>query len=269
MSKTLKLLCILAHPDDESLGLGGTLAKYQAEGVDTYLLTATRGQAGWFGPVEDHPGTEALGDIRAAELEAASQVLNIQETILFDYMDGQLDQADEAQVIGQIVSHIRRIRPDVVATFDPFGIYGHPDHIAISQLTTAAVAAANDVHYKDDREQQPHAVKKLYYRIGTQAELDVYQSAFGDLVMHVNGQKRRASGWPDWAVTTCLDTSEYWSQVWQAVSCHQTQLPGYQALQKLPPTQHQALWGQQSFYRVFSLVNGNKLPETDLFAGLR
>ena len=60
MSKQLKLMCILAHPDDESLGTGGILAKYAAEGVETYLVTATRGQRGWFGPEEDYPGPESL-----------------------------------------------------------------------------------------------------------------------------------------------------------------------------------------------------------------
>jgi LmbE family N-acetylglucosaminyl deacetylase len=62
-SMPLRLLCILAHPDDESLGLGGILAKYGAEGVETYLVTATRGEQGWFGPPEDNPGPTALGDL--------------------------------------------------------------------------------------------------------------------------------------------------------------------------------------------------------------
>ena len=270
MNTPLKLMCILAHPDDESLGLGGILAKYQAEGVETYLLTATRGQIGWFGAEEAYPGVEALGQIREAELRAATRILNMKELTLLDYIDGQLDQVDEAEIVHQIVAHLRRIRPDVVVTFDPFGIYGHPDHIAISQFATAAVAAADDPNYVDCQGQPPHAVQKFYYRVGTEEELAVYQDAFGELVMHVNGQERRAKGWEPWAVTTCVDTHAYWSQIWQAVSCHQTQLPGYQTLQNLSPEQHQTLWGQQTYYRVFSLANGRSQPvEDDLFAGLR
>lgn len=67
MVNTLKLMCILAHPDDESLGNGGILAKYAAEGVETYLVTATRGERGWFGNESDYPGLEALGKRREAE----------------------------------------------------------------------------------------------------------------------------------------------------------------------------------------------------------
>ena len=77
MTNKLKLMCILAHPDDESLGNGGILAKYAAEGVETYLVTATRGERGWFGDESDYPGLEALGKIREAELLAAARALGI------------------------------------------------------------------------------------------------------------------------------------------------------------------------------------------------
>src|SRR4051812_25659316 len=145
--ETLKLLCVLAHPDDESLGNGGMLAKYGAEGVETYVLTATRGERGWFGPPEDNPGMTELGQIRESELRAAAAVLGVCEVTLLDYIDGDLDQADPAEAIAQIVAHIRRIRPQVVTTFDPSGAYGHPDHIAICQFTTAATVAAADPTY--------------------------------------------------------------------------------------------------------------------------
>ncbi len=75
---TLRLMCILAHPDDESLGTGGTLARYAAEGIETYVITATRGQRGWFGPPEENPGLAALGQLREAELRAAAQALGRQ-----------------------------------------------------------------------------------------------------------------------------------------------------------------------------------------------
>jgi len=75
MVDSLKLMCILAHPDDESLGTGGILARYGAEGVETYLITATRGERGWMGEEKDDPGLEALGQLRTAELEAATRIL--------------------------------------------------------------------------------------------------------------------------------------------------------------------------------------------------
>ena len=79
MREPLRLMCVLAHPDDEALGNGGTLAKYAAEGVETYLVTATRGERGWQGDARDDPGPHALGAIREAELLAAARVLGIQE----------------------------------------------------------------------------------------------------------------------------------------------------------------------------------------------
>ena len=139
---TEKLLCVLAHPDDESLGNGGVLAKYAAEGVETYLVTATRGERGWLGNSKEYPGPEALGRVREAELYAAAEVLGIRRVEFLDYLDGDLDQAQPAEVIARIAEHVRQIKPQVVITFGPDGGYGHPDHIAISQFTSAAVFAA-------------------------------------------------------------------------------------------------------------------------------
>lgn len=269
MSKQLKLMCILAHPDDESLGMGGSLAKYAAEGVETYLLTATRGERGWLGRPEDYPGPQALGCQREAELRAAAQVLGLQEVVLLDYPDGELDQADPAEAIGQIVKHIRRLKPQVVLTFDPYGAYGHPDHIAISQFTTAAMVAAADPSYGAEGSPKPHRVSKLYYLVATPEKLAAYQATFGDLAMRIDGRERRAVGWEPWAITTELDTRAYSSQIWQAIACHRSQLPSTEILAVLADDRGQNLWHTATYYRSFSLVNGGRKLEDDLFAGLR
>src|SRR5689334_2382926 len=158
MPEQLRLMCVLAHPDDESLGNGGTLAKYGAEGIETYLVTATRGERGWFGDPRDNPGLTALGAIREAELHAAARVLGIRQVDFLDYIDGDLDQADPAEAIGKIAGHLRRVRPHVVVTFGPEGGYGHPDHIAISQFTSAACVAAADAGYASAEDLPPHRV---------------------------------------------------------------------------------------------------------------
>lgn len=269
MIDTLKLLCVLAHPDDESLGMGGSLAKYAAEGVETYLVTATRGERGWLGRPEDYPGAQAFGRLREAELRAAAQVLGLQEVVFLDYPDGELDQAEPAEAIGRIVKHIRRIKPQVVVTFDPHGAYGHPDHIAISQFTTATIVAAADPTYFVDGSPKPHRVSKLYYLVATPEKLAAYQAVFGDLVMHIDGCERRAVGWEPWAITTDLDTRAYGSQIWQAVACHRSQLPATQTLAVLVEEHGQKLWRTETYYRSFSLVNGGRKLEDDLFAGLR
>ena len=153
---TPRLMAVLAHPDDESLGFGGTLAKYAADGIEVFLLTATRGGSGRYrglrGDDPRHPGQAALAEIRGAELHAAASALGVKEVSCLDYPDQHLDRADPLQAIARIVTHLRRVRPDVVVTFGPDGAYGHPDHIAISQLTTAAiVAAANPAWAGDGR----------------------------------------------------------------------------------------------------------------------
>ena len=96
-----------------------------------------------------------------------------------------------------------------------------------------------------------------------------YQAAFGDLAMCVDGNERQAVGWEPWAITTDLDTSAYSSQIWQAVACHRSQLPATKALAVLSEEHGQNLWHTETYYRSFSLVNGGRKLEDDLFAGLR
>jgi LmbE family N-acetylglucosaminyl deacetylase len=98
---------------------------------------------------------------------------------------------------------------------------------------------------------------------------DAYQAAFRKLTSMVDGVQRQAAPWPDWAVTTVIDTSHYWPVVWKAVCCHQTQMSIYERLEQLTPEQQKALWGSQEFYRAYSSVNGGRQRETDLFEGLR
>jgi len=269
MQSPLKLMCIIAHPDDESLAMGGTLAKYAHEGIETSLVVATRGERGWRGSDDEHPGEIALGTIREKELREASSVLGISHLAFLDYVDGDLDQTEYTEVVAKIVTSLRIVRPHVIITFGPDGLYGHPDHIAISQYTSAAVLCAADPGYPLVRHIRPHLVSKLYYRVATKKWFADYMPVFGELVMFIDDVERRATSWDDWAITTRVDTSAHWRNVWQAVCCHQTQIPDYRDLQHLTEEDHQKLWGSQEYYRAFSLVNGGRCEEQDLFEGLR
>jgi LmbE family N-acetylglucosaminyl deacetylase len=186
-----------------------------------------------------------------------------------DYVDGDLDQADAGEAIERIVRSIRRVRPQVVLTFGHDGLYGHPDHIAICQLTTAAIVAAASSGFQDRWEQAPHAVSKLYYRAAQPEYMAAYESAFGELVMRIDGQERRSPGWQGWTITTRIDARDHWRTVWDAVRCHRSQLPGYERLLALSEDFHRELWGTQEFYRALSLGTAGRQIETDLFAGLR
>lgn len=270
MGSALRLLGVFAHPDDESLGFGGTLAKYAAEGAETFLLTATRGESGRYGLGDVHPGPDALGVIREEELRAAARELGVREVEVLGYGDKVLDRADPAEAVSRIAAHMRRVRPHVVITFGPEGGYGHPDHIAICQFTTAAVVAAAsvaDVVASDI--DAPHRIAKLYYMAWGSEKWKAYQAAFKTLVSRVDGIERQATPWPDWAITTRIDTAVHWDAVWRAVQCHRTQIADYARLGQLDPDHHRGLWGSQEFYRAMSLVNGGRDIETDLFAGLR
>jgi LmbE family N-acetylglucosaminyl deacetylase len=266
MHDQLRLLCVLAHPDDESLGFGGLLAQAAAEGVATYLVTATRGERGWPGDPAHDPGPAALGRTRAAELHAAGAALGLRTIRLLDYPDGALAAVPAEHAQATIAAAIREFRPDVVVTFGPEGCTGHPDHIAICRFTTAAIvlAAAGG-----DANAPAHQVQKLYYLAESAPRIAAYDAVFGSSAMTVNGYTRRFSGWPEWAITTRLDTRPYWREVWRAIRCHRSQLPGLSALDNLPDAVHRELWGEQELYCAFSLAPTASQTETDLFAGLR
>lgn len=128
-----QILVILAHPDDESYGMGGTLAKYSHKGAQITLLCATRGEAGI-------PGKEPeeAGQIRERELLQAVEHLGVLVFFL-DYQDGKLSTISHKHLVKHIAGWIDTVRPDVILTFGPDGVSGHPDHIAISAAVTQAV----------------------------------------------------------------------------------------------------------------------------------
>jgi N-acetyl-1-D-myo-inositol-2-amino-2-deoxy-alpha-D-glucopyranoside deacetylase/mycothiol S-conjugate amidase len=155
MNETRTLIFIGAHPDDESFGLGGTLAFYAQQGVRVYYVCATRGEAGTIDP-EMMKGYTDPGDLRWAELKCAAQILGLKDLIYLGYRDSGMPGAPENkhpnalvnapmnEVVEKIVKVIRELHPEVVITFDPIGGYRHPDHIAIHNAAVKAFSAAAD-----------------------------------------------------------------------------------------------------------------------------
>ena len=269
MTDPLRLLVVFAHPDDESMGMGGTLAKYAAEGVETHLVCASRGERGWFGPEEQNPGLEALGRRREKELENAVRELGLRGLFFLDYIDGEVDQADPAEAIRKIATHIRRIMPQVVVTFPPDGNYGHPDHIAVGQFTSAAVVCAADASYRDDENFAPHRVSKFYYMVDSENFLNLVAPFVGDMTFPVDGQSRGEVPWKDWMITTRIGMAEHCRAAWRAIQCHQSQLPSLGLLAEMHEDAAVAVLAMQgTFYRAFSLVNGGREIERDLFDGI-
>ena len=187
-----------------------------------------------------------------------------------DYIDGEVDQADYAEAISKIVTHIRRIKPQVVVTFPPDGNYGHPDHIAIGQFASAAIVCASDVNYQDAGNLPAWRVSKFYYMVDGENFINLIAPFMGDMSFPVDDQVRGEIPWKEWMVTTRIDMAEHCKAAYRAIQCHQSQLPTLGALADMPEDAAASVLAMQgTFYRVFSLVNGGRTVETDLFEGLR
>jgi LmbE family N-acetylglucosaminyl deacetylase len=167
------LLAVLAHPDDETFGMGGTLALYARRGVKVHLVCATRGEAGEIDP-EFFNGLTTKAEVRETELRCASGLLGLSGVHFLDYRDSGMVGSPDNQhpdallnapvdkVAADITRLIRKLRPDVVITFDPIGGYRHPDHIAIHYATVKAFyAAANPQEYPDGL--PAHQPQRLFF----------------------------------------------------------------------------------------------------------
>lgn len=157
---------IYAHPDDETFSGGGTYAKYSAAGVRCTIYCATDGDAGKTSGLVVASKQE-LAAIRRRELNAAARALGIQSVETPGHPDGGLRTIDPDALVGEIVRHLRRERPDVVVTFGPEGAPNtHPDHRVISRAATAAFfLACNPTVFAEQLRDgvEPHQPRRLYF----------------------------------------------------------------------------------------------------------
>ena len=147
-TRPLKLVAVFAHPDDESFTVGGTLAKYASQGIEVVIVSATRGEAG----IQGLEAAEAAS-IRESELRAAAIELGASEVRFLGYRDGALPEVNPDEAVAGLVALLHEERGQVIVTFGPDGISGHPDHITVSQWVTATFDALHG----------PDAPRKLYY----------------------------------------------------------------------------------------------------------
>jgi N-acetyl-1-D-myo-inositol-2-amino-2-deoxy-alpha-D-glucopyranoside deacetylase len=193
-----RLLAVLAHPDDETFGMGGTLAMYAHQGAEVSLVCATRGEVGEM-DAEYMQGFSSIADRRESELRCAAGLLGLKGVYFMGYRDSgmpgspdnQHPQALYAQplekLVRDVVHYIRLIRPQVVLTFDPIGGYRHPDHIAIQRATEKAFYAACKDDIQDDL--PPHTPQKLYFHIMPHGMLQA-----GVFILRLTGQDPRRFG---------------------------------------------------------------------------
>ena len=247
MGNEKRLLAVYAHPDDESFGTGGTLAKYAAEGVEINLVCATRGEVGEISdPSLATP--ETLGAVREGELRCAAKALGINAPIFLTYRDSgmanteenehpqALVNADPQAVIAELVGIIRSLRPDVVLTFEPNGGYGHPDHIAVHQHTVAAFHAAADAAQYPGQGSAWQAGRLLYSAIPRSffLEMKTRLEKLGEDTSDLVRFEESGVGWPDELVHIVVDVGEAVHQKWAALQCHATQFGPANLFRRLP-----------------------------------
>ena len=222
------ILCIFAHPDDESFGSAGTIARYASEGVPVHLLTYTRGQQGVRPEPIDSP--EALGKLREYELRAAVDVLGITSLTLLDYMDGELDRADHEELAAHAVEAIERTNADTIITFGPLGITRHGDHIAAHTAAMAAVERAG-------------------------RELQVFYGA----VEGAFAKQFELEG-PETEVTHRIDIADFFELKLAALACHSSQQDSREFFQMLVDERPTVEW----YHRAVPPAGAEEA--TDLFA---
>ncbi len=261
------MLVVVAHPDDESI-IGGTLARYADEGVRVELITATRGEAGTiFDPSAATP--ENIAQVREEELRCACEVLGIGPARFLECGDGAVRGCTD-KALEPVVRVIREARPQVMITFGPDGMYGHPDHIASHQLATAAWEKAGDPNEFPQHEQkglEPYQPARLFY-FGLKQSLVERWKQHADLSVDLNGESLQITGVPDDQITVSFDVSAFAERKAAAWACHRSQRNPDSPSSAMSEEEDRAWMGAEHFI----LARGRDLVPArdgeDLFGGL-
>jgi LmbE family N-acetylglucosaminyl deacetylase len=252
-SQARRLLVAIAHPDDETLGIGGTMARCAAKGWGVTLVCATRGEVGEIAdPALATP--ETLGAVREQELRDACAVLDVHDVRFLGYRDSGMEgtpenqdpralcNADPVAVAAELAGMIRDVRPSVILTWDPSGGYGHPDHLAVHRTATAAFEQTRG---------EPDGPRALYYTVipihlwqELEAELQRQGVQFGS-----DEIRERARDLPRLAPTTEIDVLPYVELKLESGKRHRTQIPQDSPFDRLPSDLRRRFVGVEYFHR--------------------
>ena len=278
-----RLLISYAHPDDESFGLGGLIAKYVKAGIQVDLICATNGDVGTIDP-ELLEGYASHAELRLSELDCASALLGLTNVVKLNYKDSGMMGSEFNQdpdclwatyarepetVTRRVVEVLRELRPQVVITFNKYGGYGHPDHIAIQQATVEAFKLVNDPDYVTDG-LPAYQPQKLYY-----SSIPAWAIRLGIFMSRLRGQNPRALGRnKDIDIVKILDNVEpvhvkvnvtdYMDDWAEASACHKSQGGGGRS-SIFPMWLRRLLGVKQGFTRVYPAPVVDKIDEDDLF----
>jgi N-acetyl-1-D-myo-inositol-2-amino-2-deoxy-alpha-D-glucopyranoside deacetylase len=298
---TQRLLLVHAHPDDESIGQGATMAKYAAEGRGVTLVTCTAGEMGEILiPELQHLAADrddGLGDHRRGELDAAMKELGVtdhrylggfgryRDSGMKWHDDGYAIPADEThdnafwnadltEAASLLVEIIREVRPQVLVTYDEFGHYGHPDHIQAHRVAMYGAQLAAVPSYRHDLG-EPWEISKIYWSAMSESRMREGLRALraaGDTTtfegMDPDGPLPMTT--PDEDLSTAVDAMDHVEQKLDAMRAHATQISVDGPFFALTNNVGNRAWGIE-FFRI---AKGRPGPpgadgfETDLFAGL-
>jgi LmbE family N-acetylglucosaminyl deacetylase len=231
------ILLVFAHPDDESFGLSGTISKYTHQGIQVDLICATRGEVGTRVNV---PKNIKTGVARESELRTAAFILGIRSIYFLDYIDGELEKLNIGEIIDKVKRIMQKVQPEIIITFGPDGITGHPDHITIGKAATRAFEQLKGT---------PSSPRKLYYATIPESEWpDASESGVTTM--------------PDEKVTTTIDITGYLENKIEAISAHRSQKDTYEFI-KMLKSDPESTFAKKEF--VYLAQPGISTKETDLF----
>lgn len=283
MKRQQTLLGVFAHPDDESFGPGGSMARYAAEGKQVHIIIATDGIAGSVEDPKHLVSHDTLAQVRSTELSNAIVALGVTSVWSLPYRDSGMRNTPDnfhpeallqqpIDVLTQeLADYIRRLQPDVIVTHDPYGGYGHPDHIRLCETVTAAFHLVRSEAMR--RDQPYRGPQKLYYTAFDKRVLKLVVK-----IMPLMGKDPTAIGrnkdidlveisrW-DTPVHAQINVERYLPQKTAASQAHASQYSGGPAFVRiLPKFLRQRFLINETFTRAYPAPSGK--VETDFFAGV-
>lgn len=234
------VLAIFAHPDDESIACGGTLARLADAGARVALVCATRGErGGQTGPVRD----DELALLRVREMRDAAQALGICEVLLLDHPDGELRWRDVPEFHAEIVSLVRRYSPELVISFGADGLYWHVDHIGTYERTLTALLALGDSAPPFYGVTMPRGIMRPVVESARKRGWTAPVKGFWSLEPDAFGLHAEPP-------TVVVDVRPWVARKLSAILCHRTQMGSGHPFDQIPPSDAERWLGTEHFHRI-------------------
>ncbi len=279
-----RLLVCFAHPDDEAFPVGGALAAHAARGVDIRLITAILGEEGEIRQ-EGAATRETLASVRRQELACSVRTLGLSGNQVLDYRDSGMPgtpsnqhpnafiNAEAAEVVEGFVAEIRRFRPQVVLTFEPGGLSGHPDHIAVSRHATEAFRLASDPQafpLQLTGGLQSHGADRLFHATRPKGFRTQWALKLRDAGLDVPlpPPEQAEQGSPPEEIHLELDVAGHLETKMASILCHRTQTGPDWPYNRVPREVSAGILGKEHYIRAFPSVQREEKVDADFFLGL-